>query len=678
MDRLHDIFGQRDAAAPRLALLAGSVALALAALHAWQAFAFFFPTGQFKNIHVNLAAVLVFLAAAAQERRAGSRAALAAMAALAAVPLAYIHLEYDDLVETRSLFPDPADGWIAALMLVTVLAAAWRDWGWVIPGMAIAGLLYGHFGAWLPEPLLFHAGIGLERLIAYSSIPSFGGMLGFLTEESARSIFLFMLFAGALQATGGTGMIMRLAFALVGHWRAGPAQVAVVSSALFGMISGSTVANVAAQGPMTIPMMRRAGFDRDHAAAIEAVSSTGGQITPPVLGLTAFLIVGITGIPYAEVMIATIVPAAIFYLYLMLTIHLRALRGGMAGGAEAAPPDAGPIDVPRDALAHLHILVAIALLFVCLMDDRIPTGQAALWPTAVMLAGEVGKRLWRGRAAPAAALADALAAIGQAARIGALSGAQIAIVVAAINVLVEMFVAAGLGQRMSHMMLALAAGELWPLLLLAAATCLILGCGVPTSAAYILVALLGAPALVKLGVPLLAAHLFVFFYANLAGITPPIAIAALVAANISGGSYLRTALICVRLGLPCFLLPFLFVLRPALIGVEAGIAEQALLALLAMLAMAAAVGALEGWLFGLLTTSERLALLPASIALLLPGWLPVLLAFTLAALVVLRQIMTRRWREASPRSLPAAAAAAPPNALRAWIGRRATSRATAD
>jgi TRAP transporter 4TM/12TM fusion protein len=678
MDRVHDIIGQRDAAAPRLALLAGGVALALALLHAWQALAFPFPTGQFKNIHVNLAAVLVFLAAAAGERRAAPRAALAAMALLAAVPLAYIHLEYDDLVETRSLFPDPADGWIAALMLVTVLAAAWRDWGWVIPGMAIAGLLYGHFGAWLPEPLLFHSGIGLERLIAYSSIPSFGGMLGFLTEESARSIFLFMLFAGALQATGGTELILRLAFALVGHWRAGPAQVAIVSSALFGMISGSTVANVAAQGPMTIPMMRRVGFDRDYAAAIEAVSSTGGQITPPVLGLAAFLIVGITGIAYAEVMIATIVPAAIFYLYLMLTIHLRALRCGMAGGGDPTRQDAAPIDLRREALAHLHILAAVVLLLACLMDDGIPTGQAALFPTALMLAGEVGKRLWRGRAAPMPALVDALAAIGQAARIGASSGAQIAIVVATINVLVEMFVAAGLGQRMSHLMLALAAGELWPLLLLAAATCLLLGCGVPTSAAYILVALLGAPALVKLGVPLLAAHLFVFFYANLAGITPPIAIAALVAANISGGSYLRTALICVRLGLPCFLLPFLFVLRPGLIGIEAGLAEQALLALLAMLAMAAAVAVLEGYLFGVLTKYQRLALAPASIALLLPGWLPTLLAFALAALVVLRQIVARRWRAAPPPGLAAADATAPQGALRLWLARRATSRVTAD
>ena len=617
-----DILGRADAPAPRIAMLAGAIAIAMAGLHVFQTQTFWFPTGQFKNIHVNLAAVLVFLVAAESTpaSRPWSRRAMLSMAAIAAVPLIYVHVEYQALVEERGLFPDPSDR------------------------------------------------------VGYTSIPAFSGLLGFLTEESARSIFMFMLFAGVLQATGGTDMIMRVAFVLVGGWRAGPAQVAVVSSALFGMISGSTVANVAAQGPLTIPLMRRVGFGRDHAAAIEAVSSTGGQITPPVLGLTAFLIVGITGIPYADVMVATILPAVLFYLYLMLSIHLRAIRMGIEGGGIEAADRSG---LGRDCLAHAHVIAGVMLLFVCLSIDNIPTGSAALYPCVLMLAGEAVKRGYANRRSPAMALRATLAAIGQSARIGAVSGAQIAIVVAVINVLVEMFVASGLGQRMSHMMLEIAGGELWPLLAMAAITCLVLGCGVPTSAAYILVALLGAPALVKLGIPVLAAHLFVFFYANVASITPPVALAALVAANISGGSYLRTSMICVALGLPCFLIPFMFVIQPALIGIGGNALEQILLGVLAMLSLAAAVCALEGHMLGPLRSAERLALIPATLALLMPGWLPALIAYAVFAAVAARQTFERRWTEAPtrPRGDDAIVGLGP---LGRWLARKATDRVTAD
>ena len=674
---IQDVLGRRDAPAPLAAALVGIAALAMAGLHVFQTQTFWFPTGQFKNIHVNLAAILVFLAAAEATpgARRATRAALLAMAAVAAIPLVYIHVEYQDLVETRGLFPDPADRVVAMLMLAVLLVAAWREWGWIIPGMAIAGLLYGYFGALLPGRLLFHAGIGLERLVGYTSIPAFSGLLGFLTEESARSIFMFMLFAGVLQATGGTNMIMRVAFALVGGWRAGPAQVAVVSSALFGMISGSTVANVAAQGPLTIPMMRRTGFSREHAGAIEAVSSTGGQITPPVLGLTAFLIVGITGIPYAEVMIATIVPAILFYLYLMLSIHLRAIRMGIAGGDTAAARRGG---IAQDCLAHAHVIAGVVALFACLSSDSIPTGSAALYPSLLMLAGEAVKRGHTLRHTPGAALRAILSAVGQSARIGAISGAQIAIVVAVINVLVEMFVASGLGQRMSHMMLEIAGGALWPLLLLAALTCIVLGCGVPTSAAYILVALLGAPALAKLGVPLLAAHLFVFFYANVASITPPVALAALVAANISGGSYMRTSLICVALGLPCFILPFMFVVRPEMIGIGAGLPEQAALAVLAMASLAAAVFVMEGHMLGPLRITERLLLAPATIALLPDDPVFAALAYAALAAVAARQAIGRRWNEPPRRPLGERIDPARLGPVGRWLARKATDRVTAD
>jgi TRAP transporter 4TM/12TM fusion protein len=615
----------------------------MAVIHIVQTVDFTLPSGQFKSIHVNLAAVLVFLLLAGRTplQKPWLRRLFVVAAMIAAIPLVYIQVEHDSIVDSRTLFPSVADRWIAILMLVTVFSAAWREWGAIIPGLALAGLVYGYFGYLIPDGFFFHSGISFERLISYTSIPSFGGMLGSLTEESARTIFMFMLFAGVLRATGGTSLIMKLSFAAVGHMRAGPAQVAVVSSALFGMISGSTVANVAAQGPYTIPTMRRCGFSAEFAGAVEAVSSTGGQITPPVLGLTAFLIVGLTGIPYVEVMIATVFPALIFYIYLMLNIHVEAIKRGISAAPDMLLGDGSSLDqmsVARALFEHLHIIAATVLLFV-LLSIEMPTGLAALYPSLLMLAGEAVKQAIKQWRTPAAAAMDALGAVCRSLIEGAKSGAQVAIVVAVINVLVEMFVVTGLGQKMSHVMLAISAGSLWLLLIVAAVTCIILGCGVPTSAAYILVALLGAPALLKLGVPMLAAHLFVFFYANLSAITPPVALAALVAANISGGSYLRTAFICVWLGLPIFMLPFVFVVRPEIVALGGALYEQIALAGLALVSVSCAVFVLQGYMLGPLYPTERVLLLPAIGCLLLPGWWPSLVAYTLVVAVAVNQML---------------------------------------
>lgn len=618
-----------------LAVAVGVVAVALALAHVVQAKTYTLPSALLKNIHVNMSAVLVFLLFALRSGPGWRRKAAIMLAAVAAVPLVYIHVEHDAIITDRVLFPGDTDRWIAILMLATVFVAAWLEWGLIIPALAVVGLLYGYFGYLFPAGPLFHTGISIDRLVSYTSIPSFGGMLGSLTEESARTIFMFMLFAGALTATGGTSLIMKLSFAAVGHLRAGPAQVAVVSSALFGMISGSTVANVAAQGPYTIPTMRRCGFSREFAGAIEAVSSTGGQITPPVLGLTAFLIVGLTGIPYTEVMIATVFPAAIFYIYLMVNIHIEAVRRGIGPMPDMKLDDSTGLDqlsTGRAVLEHLHIIAATVLLF-WLLNLDMPTGLAALYPTLLMLGGEAVKQAVKGWRAPVAAVVRTAQIVTRALVEGAKSGAQVAIVVAVINVLVEMFVVTGLGQKMSHIMLALSEGSLVVLLLLAALTCLVLGCGVPTSAAYILVALLGAPALIKLGVPILAAHLFVFFFANLSAITPPVALAALVAANISGGSYFRTAFICVWLGLPCFVLPFLFVIHPEIIGIDAGILEQLGVAVLALVSVCAVAFVLQGYMLGPLYWYERIAIAPSTVCLLTPGWTWDVVAYGLLAAV---------------------------------------------
>lgn len=626
-----------------LTIVTAIVAIAYAVAHAVQANYYLLPSGQLKNLHVNMGAVLAFLMMASRTDRAQRlrRGILIVLAALAAIPLVYIHREHGALVTDRILFPEDMDGWIAMLMLGTVFVAAWLEWGLTVPILGVLGLLYGAFGYLLPDGFLYHTGISFDRLMSYSSIPSFNGMLGGLIEESARTIFMFMLFAGVLIATGGADLIMKLSFAAVGHLRAGPAQIAVVSSALFGMISGSTVANVAAQGPYTIPTMRRCGFSRDFAGAIEAVSSNGGQITPPVLGLTAFLIVGLTGIPYYEVMVATVVPAAIFYIYLMVSIHIEAIRNGIGAAAEAPRGESSEIDemtVRQAALWHLHIIVATFALFWLLSTDM-PAGQAALYACFIILGGEALKQLIKHRSNLGHGIVEFVRIAILSLTNGARSGAQVAIVIAVIGVMVEMFVATGLGQKMSHIMLEVADGSLWGLLILAAIVCLILGAGLPTSAAYILVALLGAPALTNFGVPLLAAHLFVFFYANLSAITPPTALAALVAANISGGSFWRTSVICCWLAIPCFLLPFLFVIHPEIIGLKTTMPIQLGMGTLALISTISTTFVVSGFMLGPLYWYERLLLVPSIVCLMLPGWLPSVISYGLLALVATAQLL---------------------------------------
>jgi TRAP transporter 4TM/12TM fusion protein len=626
-----------------LIIVTAIVAIAYAVAHAVQAKYYLLPSGQLKNLHVNMGAVLAFLMMASRTDRPQRlrRGILIVLAALAAIPLVYIHREHGALVTDRILFPEDMDGWIAMLMLGTVFVAAWLEWGLTVPILGMLGLLYGAFGYLLPDGLLYHTGISFDRLMSYSSIPSFNGMLGGLIEESARTIFMFMLFAGVLIATGGADLIMKLSFAAVGHLRAGPAQIAVVSSALFGMISGSTVANVAAQGPYTIPTMRRCGFSRDFAGAIEAVSSNGGQITPPVLGLTAFLIVGLTGIPYYEVMVATLVPAAIFYIYLMVSIHIEAIRNGIGAAAEAPKGESSEIDemtVRQAALWHLHIIVATFALFWLLSNDM-PAGQAALYACFIILGGEAFKQLIKHRNNLGHGIVEFVRIAVLSLTTGARSGAQVAIVIAVIGVMVEMFVATGLGQKMSHIMLEVADGSLWGLLILAAIVCLILGAGLPTSAAYILVALLGAPALTNFGVPLLAAHLFVFFYANLSAITPPTALAALVAANISGGSFWRTSVICCWLAIPCFILPFMFVIHPEIIGLNTTMPIQLGMGTLALISTISTTFVVSGFMFGPLYWYERLLLVPSIVCLMLPGWLPAVISYGLLALVATAQLL---------------------------------------
>ncbi|SEK10975.1 Sialic acid TRAP transporter permease protein SiaT [Marinovum algicola] len=516
----------------------------------------------FRTLHLGLSMLFLAVLSVQVVRPPFARLQSVVLGSIAIFVMAYIFSEHEALLTERVFGPSGADILVGLAFLAAVFVTAGKIWGWIIPALGMIALLYGYFGAIFSDDLFFHSGVSFERLISYTSIPFFEGMLGSMTGLSGSLIFVFMLFAGLLKSAGGIEFVLGLAARLSGDTRGGPAKVAVLGSGIMGMISGSTVANVASTGTITIPLMKKSGFRPHDAGAIEAVASTGGQFMPPVMGLTAFLIVGLTGIPYIDVMVAAVVPATIYYANLLVAVHLSA--SSPAPGSAGLELDKAATGIGSEVRSYAHLILGVVLLTV-LLFNQMPPAMAGVISMLFIVVTEASKQLIVHRADPL----EGLRIFGQRMYDGALdgvtNGAQLAVIIAIIGIIVDLMTITGFAQRLSHIVLSLSDVSLLLLLLLVALSCLIFGLGMPTAAAYSLVAVLGAPALVGFGVDLLAAHMFVFFFANMSAITPPVALASLVASKVAGASYMKTAVASLRLGLPGFVLPFLFVYYPGVL-----------------------------------------------------------------------------------------------------------------
>lgn len=621
-------------------------ALVMLGIHIMQLATFSLPSGQFRNFHLGFAIIIGFLALIERSgpEQSVRRTAFWLLAALAVGLMAYIHVEYQALTQVRSFLPNAADMTVGALLLLTALVLSGFQWGWTIPAMALIGIAYGLWGYLMPGDIFFHGGIAPQRLLGYTSIPYFQGLLGGLTSLSAGTIFMFMLFGGALKATGAIDFIVQIGFTIGRRSRAGPALVAVISSGLMGTVSGSTVANVASTGALTIPLMKRYGFKGEFAGAVEAVSSTGGQLMPPVMGLAAFLIVGMTGLPYNSIMLAALAPALIYYAYLMFSVQLRAVNLNL-DARESDVLDDGP-GLAEVAKGQWHLAVSIAVL-VWLLVSGIPAGNSALISVLLLLGLDIVVTVTRGRFS-FESIREALARVVNGLVEGARSGAAVATVIAVIGVLIELLTVTGFAQKLSFAMLDLSDGSLFTLSIVVAVSCLVFGLGLPTSASYFIVALFGAPALVETGVPLLAAHMFVFYFANLSAVTPPVAVAALVGANIAKASFWGTSFNAVRLALPGFLMPFLFLFEPEILGLGDDFGRQAIAVGQAIVATGALNCALEGRIFARISIVERVVLAVAALGLLYWN-----VQIELASLAVIALLAAWNWW----RSRPARAAA---------------------
>ena len=500
-----------------------------------------------------LLAVSAFFFAAARSRTRAGLILDCAHLALGCIVFGYIIVQADEMPYREGL-PNRADIVIGVAGIYLILVAVRRSLGLGLAVVASVFLLYLFLGQYLPVWLGGHRGFSLNRIISFLYLND-AGVMGFALSACLKYMALFLILGKVLQQVGAMDFVMGLARALFGSGRTGPPLMAVMSSAMVGTVSGSTMGNVYISGNMTIPMMKRVGIRGELAAAIEAAASSGGQIMPPVMGFAVFFMIVLLDVAYADVIVAALIPALLYFLILGLAVWLRVRPSEDAGTHEPPPRDEERRSV-RFALMHPGLLTFLSALgvLVYLLGNRYPLQTSVM---IAMAASILVSLPWRVRLTPRKLL-KALHDSGR-------ELVDVAIACLALGIIAGSVLLTGLGTKLPALMIDWSTGNLPLLLVCAFVACVILGLGIPSSLAYVLVALLISHAIVQLGVALLDAHLFVFYAALAAMITPPVALAAYAAASIAKSNYWTTGWLAAALGMPKYLVPFAFIFRPELL-----------------------------------------------------------------------------------------------------------------
>ncbi|WP_180179768.1 TRAP transporter permease [Acinetobacter sp. YH12041] len=504
--------------------------------------------------HVSIGLALIFLLYPA--RQASSRQKVAwtdwIWVIASFVSFFYLFKEYQAIMTTRGGIPNTLDIVFSIMTVVLVVEAARRVMGWMLPILGLIFLSYpfvSHF-EWMPDRLL-------TRPYTFSDI--FGqmylkteGLYSSAIGASVTFIFLFILF-GAFLAKSGMGKLFNdLAMALAGHKQGGPAKVAVISSGFMGSINGTAVANVVGTGSFTIPLMKKIGYHKNFAGAVEASASVGGQILPPVMGASAFIMAETTGVSYGTIALAAVLPALLYYLGVMAQVHFRAGRDHLKGVPKADLPRVKQVLKERG-----HLLFPIVAL-VFFLFQSIPVSYAAVYTillTIVVAAFRKSTRM--GPKEILEALAD-----------GAKQSLSVMAACAVVGIIIGVVSLTSFGSVMTSSIMSIGAGSLFLTLFFTMIASMILGMGLPSIPAYIITATMAAPALANFDIPILVAHMFVFYFGLFANITPPVALAAFAGAGIAGGDPMRTGFLALRLSLAGFIVPFLFVYNPAMLMID--------------------------------------------------------------------------------------------------------------
>jgi len=597
----------------------GAVSAALVGLTLYTAYFGVFPDGIQRSAH--LAMVLILVYAMAYRDTFGTntgemtilvrRAWIAVALSLGVVATGHQLVNFGS-INARYGAITQVEVYLGIALIIGLFDACRRRIGMAIVILAGLFLLYGLFGRYLPAPF-GHRGYSLERIASQVYLGG-GGIFGTPLGVSATFVTGVVALGALLERTGAGRVLMDFATALTGHLRGGPAKAAVVGSGLMGMISGTAVANVLTTGPISIPMMQKSGYRRESAAAIEAVSSTGGQLMPPVMGAAAFIMAEFTSTSYLEIVKAAFLPAIVFYVVLFAMVHFEAIR-------ERIPilRQEGSVTDWSSIRRGSYLLIPLPI-FVIMLIGGYSIMLGAFWAVASSVAVSYFSR--ESAMTPRRLIEASVSA--------ANAVVPVALACAAAGIIIGVISLTGVGLKFSTIVVALSGGSLPVALVLTMLTCLVLGMGLPTAAAYILVATLVAPALVNMGVGLIAAHMFVLYSAMLSAITPPVALAAYAAASIAHANPMKVALFACKFGVAAFAIPFFFVFDPAILGLGAAPMGIALSFATAILGGICASAAIIGSCAQRLNLIERVGFAAAALMFLSPDWRLDLLACVLA------------------------------------------------
>ncbi len=510
---------------------------------------------------------------------------------------------------------------IGIIGIVSLVELCRRSVG--LPIILVAGALLVYALFWgLHNPNFFARITESVRILFYSK----EGVLSTPVNVCSKFIVMFIIFGAFLERTGVADFFINIANALVGRFSGGPAKVAVVASALEGMVSGSSVANTVGSGAVTIPLMKKTGYKPEFAAAAEAAASTGGQIMPPIMGAAAFLMAETVGVPYSDIVARAILPAILYFAGVFITVHLEAKKEGLRGLTKEELPRFIPL------LKKSYLLLPLIVLIYLVGTSTRSIAYAAVIAIGVAIVVSLfnkgnritPKRVW-----------EALAA-------GAQGMITVAVACGIAGIVAGLISVTGLAYMLFNGIVAFAGNHLIIALFLTMLCCIVLGMGVPTTANYCIMAATCAPILVQMGVPMVAAHFFVFYFGIVADLTPPVALAAYAGAAIAQANPMKTAFTSTKLAIGAFIVPYVFALNPAMLFIGTnGVFEVALIVVSSLIGIFAVSAALEGFIFAHMAWYERLISICGGLLLIYPGIVTDLVGFTMVAVVVFVQMMKR-------------------------------------
>ena len=514
---------------------------------------------------------------------------------------AYLYFSAEDIA-FRLGIPNTMDIVAGGVMIIFLVEATRRVLGWPLPIIAFTAVIYGFFGSYLPG-LLAHSGFDTERIISHLALTT-EGVFTVPLGVSATVVVIFIIFATFLNHTGVGQYFIDTVMSIFGRTKGGPAKAAVVGSAMMGTLTGSVVANVMGTGTFTIPLMKRAGYKPEVAGAVEACTSTGGQIMPPVMGAAAFIIAEFLQIPYLEVIKAALIPAILYYVALFVFVDLEAARSGLLG---LSGEEVQAYRVRKKGKSYL--LAPLILLLILMIFLRWSPERSAFFAAMLTLAISLLRRKDRLN------LTSLITMFSQAGR----SMLEVITACGSAGIVIGILSLTGMGLQLSSVLTSLAGDNLMLLLLLTMVVSLILGMGLTTTACYVILAILVAPALIKMGVDPLAAHLFVFYYGMYSFITPPVAVGAYAAAGIAKSSPMYTGFVAWKIALPGFILPFIFAFWPGLLlkGSWIQILQVTVTAFFGVLFLSVAIA---GYFKRELRLWERFLMIVAGAGLIHGGW----------------------------------------------------------